>query len=215
VTHQEHAASLRNSRIIVRVLALPWLLAALTFQLLQPATAQDAQFTADGTASCIRCHGGESMTVMAETPHGDSDDPHTPYAQQGCESCHGPGSIHISRARGGRGFPELLRFGDSETTAQQSASCLNCHTNDMGALAGIDWTDSLHDTGRMTCVSCHQLHTTDNPMADEAQQTNTCAHCHEKQIAGHPRFEDKGIVFDQLTCYDCHDVHQLLHDQPE
>ena len=85
----------------------------------------DAQFTTDGTDSCIRCHGGERMTVIAETAHGNVEDPHAPFAKQGCESCHGPGSLHVSRARGGAGFPALIRFGDDENSAQQKAACLS------------------------------------------------------------------------------------------
>jgi DmsE family decaheme c-type cytochrome len=216
------ATASKNSQALIRLLIFICLFSvAMAAQSLQPVSAQgnpagatpDAQYTADGTESCLRCHGGESMTVMAETAHGDAADPHAPYALQGCESCHGPGSIHISRARGGRGFPALLRFGDSETTARQTESCLSCHAQDMGELAGMEWSNSAHDTDSMTCVSCHQLHTTAKPMADRAQQSTTCAHCHADRIESHPRFEDKGIVFDKLTCFDCHDVHQLLRDE--
>ena len=179
------------------------------------ATVQDAQFTAAGTASCLRCHSGESMTIMGETAHGDATDPHAPYAVQGCESCHGPGSLHVSRARGGAGFPALLRFGEDSTRPQQTAACLNCHAEDMGETEGMEWTGSAHDTPRITCVGCHQLHTTDDPLTDTTKQTENCMRCHEDEIAVHPRFEDKGIVFDNLICSDCHDVHQLIRAESE
>jgi DmsE family decaheme c-type cytochrome len=174
------------------------------------ATTTDAQFTPAGAESCLRCHGGENMTVMAETAHGNPDDPHAPYAQQGCESCHGPGSLHVSRARGGAGFPALLRFGEKNTRQEQKAACLACHAKDMGTAEGMEWAGSLHDTPRMTCTSCHTLHSTDNPLATREQQIESCSTCHEEEITNHRRFESKGIMFDQLTCYDCHDVHQLV-----
>ena len=63
----------------------------------------EAQFSAGGTEQCLTCHAGDNMTIMAETPHGNTDNPHSPYSKQGCESCHGPGSVHISRAGGGAG----------------------------------------------------------------------------------------------------------------
>lgn len=173
----------------------------------------EAQFTADGTEACLKCHAGERMTLMGETAHGDPDDPHSPYAKKGCESCHGPGSLHVSRARGGRGFPAMVRFGAGEELAQrQTEACTDCHGKDKGDPEGMEWAGSAHDTDDMTCISCHELHIIGNPLTDPEQQRKSCAQCHEERIADHPRFEDKGIIFDRLTCYDCHDVHQLIHE---
>ncbi len=169
----------------------------------------EVQYTADGADSCLRCHGVERMTTMAETAHGNANNPHAPYAQQGCESCHGPGSLHVSRARGGAGFPALIRFGDEATHDQQKTACLNCHAQDMGELEGMEWAGRLHDTPQVTCSTCHQVHSTENPLANREDQISTCAHCHEDEISNHQRFEQQGIVFDRLTCNDCHDVHQL------
>ena len=177
----------------------------------------EAQFTAEGAERCLSCHAGERMTIMAETAHGNPQDPHSPFTQQGCESCHGPGSLHASRARGGRGFPAMITFGQSGTVQsdavqRQTAACIGCHADDMGELEGMVWTGSAHDTHSMTCVSCHEVHIVGNPLTDKQQQYESCKTCHDKQIASHPRFEDKGIVFDKLSCFDCHDVHQLIHE---
>jgi DmsE family decaheme c-type cytochrome len=172
----------------------------------------DAQFTAKGTESCVRCHAGERMTIMADTAHGNPENPDTPYAQHGCESCHGPGSLHVSRARGGRGFPALIRFDGSDSAQRQTDACIGCHANDLGDLEGMEWTGSAHDAAGMTCVNCHEAHIAGNPLRQHEQQIETCAYCHKGQITSHPRFEDKGIVFDKLSCYDCHDVHQLIHE---
>ena len=170
-----------------------------------------AQYTDTGTDGCLTCHAGDNMTVMAETPHGDPDDPHTPYAQQGCESCHGPGSLHVSRSRGGAGFPALLRFRrDGDPVPDQLAACLNCHGEDMGETAGMAWTGSLHDTGRITCSTCHEMHVAENLLASRDQQIENCGMCHGKQIEEHNRFESRGIAFDRLDCAACHDVHQLM-----
>jgi len=174
-----------------------------------------AQFTEAGTDSCLRCHGGENMTVMAETVHGKADDPNAPYAQKGCESCHGPGSLHVSRARGGAGFPALIRFGDKETHPAQTATCLDCHEDDTDTTEGMEWTGSLHDTPEITCVSCHSMHTTNNSLSNRDEQVESCADCHKDEITNHRRFEQQGIVFDKLTCYDCHDVHQLIGKESE
>jgi len=170
----------------------------------------EAKYTEGGAERCLNCHSGEQMTVMVETAHGNAEDPHAPFAQKGCESCHGPGSLHVSRARGGAGFPALLRFQRGEPVADQNGACLDCHSKDMGELEGMEWSGSLHDTGRMTCISCHKAHTKEDPMSIAEEQNKNCARCHEAEIAKHPKFADKGIVFDKLTCFDCHDVHQLI-----
>ena len=184
------------------------------------ATAQDkrrsvlpeAQFTAGGADACLRCHAGESMRVMGETAHGNAENPHTPYAQQGCESCHGPGSLHVSRARGGAGFPALLAFDRKKNSREDmNAACTNCHEQDLGDTAAMEWTGSVHAERGITCVSCHSaMHALDNPLSQRDGQLDNCARCHRPAIDSHPRFENKGIVFDRLSCTDCHDVHQLI-----
>ena len=173
----------------------------------------EAQYTAEGTERCLGCHAGERMTLMAATAHGNADNPHTPFATQGCESCHGPGSLHVSRARGGIGFPAMIVFDDRDSVQRRTTACVGCHANDMGDLEGIAWKNSSHDTDSVTCVSCHEGHIVDELLADPNRQREVCSECHKTEIANHKRFEDKGIVFDNLTCYDCHDVHQLISER--
>lgn len=170
----------------------------------------EPQFTDGGSEGCLSCHGGERMSAIAETVHGKTDNPHSPFAKQGCESCHGPGSLHVSRAAGGAGFPVLTKFDDYGDVAEQTAACTICHEEDMGDLEGMAWQGSLHDTDDMTCINCHIVHTADNPLDEQDEQLASCSGCHEEQMAVHSKFEDKGIVFDRLLCYDCHDVHQLI-----
>jgi predicted CXXCH cytochrome family protein len=169
-----------------------------------------AQYTAEGTEHCVRCHSGERITNMAKTLHGDKENPHTPYAKQGCESCHGPGSLHVSRARGGRGFPLLIAFREEEEAVQRhTEACIGCHGKDVGKQKGMEWNGSVHAVEDMTCVNCHELHIEGNPLKEQKQQVEVCANCHDEQITNHRRFEKVGIVFDKLTCYECHDIHQL------
>jgi len=173
----------------------------------------EAHFTDGGADACMRCHAGDSMVVILETAHGDQTNPHTPFGpdQAGCEACHGPGSLHVSRSRGGAGFPPLARFGrGGDPVPEQLGLCLGCHGEEMGEHPGMAFTGSLHDTGRMTCSSCHSIHTSENVLANRDAQIENCATCHASQIESHSRFEGRGIVFDRLTCHDCHDVHQLM-----
>ena len=170
----------------------------------------EAQYTGKGVEACVRCHGGPGMHAMAETAHGNVDNPRTPYAQEACESCHGPASFHISRARGGVGSPPLLRFGAyGDPVDDQLAACLGCHSETVAGRPGIGWTGTLHDTGRMTCSTCHQVHTNVDALADPAQQRDKCSTCHAVQITRHKEFIQSGVDFKRLTCTTCHAVHEL------
>ncbi len=169
----------------------------------------EPQYTDGGTEQCLICHGGEKMTIMADTPHGNLENPHSPYSKQGCESCHGPGSVHVSRSGGGAGRPVLLSFEDPDTIPEQNTACMACHADTLGELEGFAWTGSLHDEAEMSCQDCHNSHSKERPMWDKDLQQANCAGCHRRQIEGHPRFENAGILYDELSCSTCHAVHQL------
>ncbi len=178
-------------------------------QTLRERAASAAQYSVGGTEQCLRCHAGESMTVVGETPHGNLENPHSPYSQQGCESCHGPGALHSSRAGGGVGQPLLIAFEGFDDVKEQNAACMNCHAETMGDLEGFAWVGSLHETADMTCQDCHQSHSNERAMRDPELQRDNCSGCHRRQIARHPRFEGRGIEFDELECSACHWVHEL------
>jgi len=172
-----------------------------------------AQYTAEGAKRCLYCHAGERMTLMSKTAHGNQENPNAPYAKHGCESCHGPGSLHVSRARGGRGFPALASFSQGNSVKQEAEICVSCHNKDMGKLKGMQWTGSVHATMGMSCVGCHKVHVLENPLQEHKNELEICKQCHGKQITNHRRFEKMSIDFNKLSCHDCHDVHQLIRKQ--
>ena len=99
-----------------------------------------AQYTEAGSEGCLVCHSGEKMRAIAASPHANPDHPSAPRTTQGCEACHGPGSIHVSRAHGGQGFPKMITFGrGSEFSAreQQIDACLSCHSEELGSTQAI------------------------------------------------------------------------------
>ncbi len=174
---------------------------------------KNQQFTYEGTEKCLSCHSAEKMQLMGKGPHGKKDNASTPYAQQGCESCHGPGSFHVSRAHGGRGFPKMVTFGKkaSSSIKQQTTACLKCHGKKGAHIKPIQWPGSSHAVAGLSCSSCHQLHTEKRPLSSQKTQAEKCYSCHKKQRKLHPKFERKGIEFNKLNCFTCHDVHQLIH----
>jgi len=209
--HSEKAGKLDIPAILMLVCA--WAMMPVAAVAEQAPRVPTAHYTDAGAEGCLRCHAGDNMRVVMESAHGDSANPHAPFGaeQAGCEACHGPGSLHVSRARGGAGFPLLAQFGrGGDPVPEQLELCLGCHSEDMGEHPGMTFQGSLHDTGRMTCSSCHTVHTSENVLASRDAQIENCSSCHASQIEEHNRFEGRGIVFDRLTCHDCHDVHQLM-----
>ena len=169
-----------------------------------------AQYTAEGVERCISCHAGDRMSAMAKTVHGNKDNPQTPYAKQGCESCHGPGSLHVSRARGGVGFPLLKAFRQGEPREQHIEACMSCHGKELGNREAMNWTGNIHDSIGMSCVNCHQLHTKNDPMKDQQKQREKCAQCHSGQLDAHNKM---GISLDKMKCIGCHDIHKLTRNK--
>jgi predicted CXXCH cytochrome family protein len=166
--------------------------------------ARHPHYTDGGDEGCLRCHSGDRMHTISQSAH---------KAVASCESCHGPGSFHVSRAHGGKGFPKMIHFGrGSRFSARdlQINTCLDCHAGDDTGSDPISWWGTAHDRNNIYCSSCHLLHTGYDPIKEKQQQDKTCFRCHRKQRKEHPRFEDKGIDFDSLTCWTCHDVHNTM-----
>ena len=208
----------KNRKVIIRILS--GLVVLFLFHSYLPVHADEdkktrrnpsqAQYTAEGVEGCIKCHGGVLMTQMAKTVHGNKDNPHTPYAAHGCESCHGPGSLHVSRARGGIGFPALMAFRQWESTEQHNEACMSCHGKYLGKRLGMKWNGSIHQLRGMSCVYCHRAHSASDKMKDQELQRERCSKCHSRKIEQHDDFASAGIVFERLTCSTCHDVHELV-----
>jgi len=171
------------------------------------------KYTEENAQGCLQCHSGPKMHAIAAGAHGDQRSLDSPLARQGCEACHGPGSIHVSRAHGGKGFPSMISFGRGSEVSERDVqidTCLACHREEIGSVAVIEFRGSPHDRRTINCVTCHVSHVESDPMHDREQQFSTCNRCHRKLIAEHPRFEDKSIDFDALACGTCHDVHKVI-----
>ena len=183
-----------------------------------PVRKRTPRYTEQGVDACLLCHSGPKMHAIAAGAHGEQGSPDSPLANRGCEACHGPGSFHVSRAHGGKGFPPMISFGrGSEVSPRdtQINTCLACHGEGTGNTAVIEFRDSPHDRRTINCSTCHVSHVESDPIHDKETQFSTCNRCHRKHIAEHPRFEDKSIDFDALACGICHDVHKVIAGTPE
>jgi len=170
-------------------------------------------YTKGGAEACLRCHSGEAMRAVENSVHGNMENMYTPLAKQGCEACHGPGSIHVSRAHGGAGFPKLIDFGrgkDHSPRDTQIEACLACHHDEKGGTSPIEWYSSSHNRSSINCSTCHTVHSEVEPMHDADQQVAKCSRCHRKDLEKHEHFEEVNIDFDSLSCGTCHNVHEAF-----
>jgi tetratricopeptide (TPR) repeat protein len=147
------------------------------------------------TLKCFRCHSTGPLTLGPAS----SIVPSEPGVH--CESCHGPGSEHVSS--GGRTGTILNPKRLSPTEINQL--CGACHRN----APESDWTDKwrtrhqpsylsqsacFRKSGTLSCLTCHDPHAPLNPVA--AQYDKRCVECHKTvahrtQAASH-------------TCVKCH-----------
>ena len=172
-----------------------------------PSVHREQVYTGGGAEACLRCHSGEKMRAVADSAHGNMENMYTPLSTQGCEACHGPGSIHISRAHGGAGFPKMINFGRGKSFSprdDQVEACLACHKDDEGGTSVIEWYSSSHNRKNINCSTCHSVHEALDPMQDADQQVAKCNRCHRKDIEKHEHFEDSNIDFDSMSCGTCH-----------
>ena len=170
-------------------------------------------YSEEGADTCLRCHSGGEMRAVQSGPHFNLKDPNAPAAHHYCESCHGPGSIHVSRAHGGRGFPPLTDFGRGEGKApreEQLAACMQCHGAVGQVRKTIGFFGSPHDRKNINCSTCHTVHAERDPIKDREEQAAMCFRCHRKMKTGHPRFEAASMNIHVLPCAACHDVHRPL-----
>ena len=151
--------------------------------------------SASASEVCLSCHdfGPESpVHSMLEGKHGDAD--------EGCASCHGTSTTHTQR-------PTMVApdtsFGPrwSATVSVQDGRCLACHADNVAK----HWEDALHMWNKLTCVTCHDMHTRDDKALNPHTQADVCTICHKVQKDGIHALAD--LTSDNPACTTCHNPH--------
>ena len=134
-----------------------------------------------GTETCQACH-SEVYEHLEKTAMGALflKKPRTPAEKLGCETCHGPGTVHADS--GGKDFSGMVRFtkkGAPSPVPARNDACFKCHQK----RDRLFWAGSAHDMKGIACTSCHVVHT--GPGVTRRYQlanltvTDTCLPCHK------------------------------------
>lgn len=154
-----------------------------------------------GNRACAECH-TNIFRIFPGSPHARfyKDDPQW-ASLAGCESCHGPGSLHV-QAGGGRG-----KF--IVNPGKDPATCFNCHLE-----THAEFNLPQHHPvieGKLNCVHCHDPHGREifKPAGGlaMARQNETCANCHREQARPFV-YEHEAL---REGCTTCHSPHGTVH----
>ncbi len=167
----------------------------------------DAAYAKGDPQLCLGCHGANSARPaigILSTPHGQTGHPSGPMSKQGCQTCHGPASKHLSVYKDGKPTkPPVTYSGGATPVEVQNQSCLGCHENQSRS----HWAGSTHQFAGVSCASCHTIHKPKDPVMEKHSQKEVCFSCHKSQRADVHKPSAHPILNDLMTCSDCHSPH--------
>ena len=171
------------------------------------------EYSSLGADSCLPCHGEGSpkpATDIFFTKHASRTDPKAPFSGLQCEACHGPGADHVYGQQRGENRKPVHTFGSKADTPVdvQNKVCLGCHET----RGRLGWFGSRHETGDVSCASCHQVHRPRDRVFDSLAQQEACFDCHPKRRADTFKASSHPLRFGNMSCSDCHDPHNGDND---
>ena len=154
--------------------------------------------TAVGQETCLECHEGMTAGVHSRLAGFEYMG-----GTEGCEACHGGGSLHVGSDDGS----QILKFGEL-LPEESEAICAACHTD--GKL--MDWTHGEHALSDVSCSECHSIHA-GGKTALKQQDPELCYSCHQEQQAKANFPSHHPIKEGKMNCGDCHNPHGELNTQ--
>jgi predicted CXXCH cytochrome family protein len=145
---------------------------------------------------------GEEAARRQGEVSGQAESQRMPRRTEACESCHGPGSLHVATfgIAGTITSPEHAQDGD--------ASCLRCHDAQRADFARKHAHPHAAPSD-LRCASCHREHVARLPAFQRVQQTDAnCTRCHEAQ-RGPFRYVHEADP--RKGCLACHEPHGSAH----
>ena len=199
---------MRSRPYVLAVLIGGALLGVLAFRTTPSASQTSEAASYVGSEACAECHEGIAHAQRI-TGHGRAEkDAALIDGKVGCESCHGPGSLHVAAGgdKSAPGFASVKRV-EKMKPAEANAVCTSCHN---GA-AQMHWGDSKHADRGVTCVTCHSIHDAKDPsrkMMLKAENTSQlCLTCHKTKRMQLARSAHMPVLEGGMDCASCHDPH--------
>lgn len=153
-----------------------------------------------GQDTCLLCHSDRLEGGLDASLHYQARDARTPAARQGCETCHGPGSLHAEDPIG-----VSLKVFSRLAPDEVNATCTSCHNRGEHAL----WDGSQHESRDLSCTTCHSVHSAQSEdfQLKAPSIRETCATCHRDKIAKLDRSGHMPVREGKMECTTCHNVH--------
>lgn len=154
-----------------------------------------------GTETCATCHEKQYEEFRLSTHSRIAVTDETEGVAQGCEMCHGPGSVHVDNG-GGRGTMINPR--------KNPGICFTCHMDKKMEFRLPHHHPVLE--GHMSCADCHNLHGVDaRPWTATSMDdpNEVCFKCH-KDKRGPFTWEHQAL---RDGCTTCHKVHGSITEK--
>ncbi len=154
-----------------------------------------------GSDTCKNCH-EQQFKEIDSSPHFKT------FAAQGrgqawhgCESCHGPGSLHVE---GGGDVSKILNL-KAMSPEQVTSTCMQCHETSM---EHINFNRSDHFRNGVGCTTCHSVHQAkESQYLLKAKSPELCYQCHLQIKADFVKPYRHRVDEGLITCNDCHNPH--------
>lgn len=166
-------------------------------------SAQGAAYV--GTDTCTACHEKEGKEFLLSS-HSRIALPKGELETQGCEMCHGPGSLHVD-------VDDKDVRGKKATIVNPNKNpgvCFTCHL-DKKAEFRLPYHHPVLE-GKMSCTDCHSAHGEEvRPWSATSLEgiNEACFKCHKDQ-RGPFVWEHEAI---REGCTTCHKVHGSIHEK--
>jgi DmsE family decaheme c-type cytochrome len=161
-----------------------------------------------GSEACAQCH-EDLVKAYAANPHTRAErDAQLVADRTGCESCHGPGSLHVA-AGGDKSDPGWATIRNFKNTpaAEATAVCTTCHRTG----EQFYWDQSTHARHDVTCINCHSVHSSrdldHSRLLKTADVNSQCLTCHKNRRMMLARSAHMPLTEGGMNCASCHNPH--------